>query len=330
MTFNYSNVYLNETSTISGHLEKEGNYGNYFDKSYKDYYMNEKSFEKAEVKLFSESIDILLKKLDKESKDINLLIGGDLSNQISVSSYGSLKYNIPFLGVYTACATSVEQIIIASTFIDSKKINNCICTTSSHNLVSEKQFRNPVEYGAPKPKTSTFTSTGGASCYLSNVKKGVRISSSTIGKIINLNQTDVNNQGSIMAPAAADTIYNHLKNTNTKIDDYDLVLTGDLGIFGKKILKDYIKKEYNIILGSNYNDCGSMLYDFTKQKEITAGGSGPVCSCLVNYSYVFDKLKKKEFKKVLLVATGELFSPTFVYQKNSIVAIANAVCLEAL
>lgn len=133
-----------------------------------------------------------------------------------------------------------------------------------------------------------------------------------------------------MAPAAADTIYNHLKNTNTKIDDYDLVLTGDLGVFGKKILKDYIKKEYNIILGSNYNDCGSMLYDFTKQKEITAGGSGPVCSCLVNYSYVFDKLKKKEIKKVLLVATGELFSPTFVYQKNPIVAIANAVCLEAL
>ena len=235
MTFNYSNVYLNETSTISGHLEKEGNYGNYFDKSYKDYYMNEKSFEKAEVKLFSESIDILLKKLNKESKDINLLIGGDLSNQISVSSYGSLKYNIPFLGVYTACATSVEQIIIASTFIDSKKINNCICTTSSHNLVSEKQFRNPVEYGAPKPKTSTFTSTGGASCYLSNVKKGVRISSSTIGKIINLNQTDVNNQGSIMAPAAADTIYNHLKNTNTKRDNYDLVLTGDLGVYGKKV-----------------------------------------------------------------------------------------------
>ena len=152
MTFNYSNVYLNETSTISGHLEKEGNYGNYFDKSYKDYYMNEKSFEKAEVKLFSESIEILLKKLNKESKDINLLIGGDLSNQISVSSYGSLKYNIPFLGVYTACATSVEQIIIASTFIDSKKINNCICTTSSHNLVSEKQFRNPVSMELQNPK----------------------------------------------------------------------------------------------------------------------------------------------------------------------------------
>lgn len=330
MTYKYDNVYVKDTATIAGPLEKKGPISKYFDKTYDDYYFGMSCTEDAEVKVSNEAINILLNKTKLEPSSINLLIGGDLSNQISVSSYGSLKYNIPFLGVYTACATSVEQIIIASTFIDSKKINNCICTTSSHNLVSEKQFRNPVEYGAPKPKTSTFTSTGGASCYLSNVKKGVRISSSTIGKIINLNQTDVNNQGSIMAPAAADTIYNHLKNTNTKIDDYDLVLTGDLGVFGKKILKDYIKKEYNIILGNNYNDCGSMLYDFTKQKEITAGGSGPVCSCLVNYSYVFDKLKKKEFKKVLLVATGELFSPTFVYQKNPIVAIANAVCLEAL
>lgn len=330
MTYKYDNVYVKDTATIAGPLEKKGPISKYFDKTYDDYYFGMSCTEDAEVKVSNEAINILLNKTKLEPSSINLLIGGDLSNQISVSSYGSLKYNIPFLGVYTACATSVEQIIIASTFIDSKKINNCICTTSSHNLVSEKQFRNPVEYGAPKPKTSTFTSTGGASCYLSNVKSGVKISSSTIGKIINLSQTDVNNQGSIMAPAAADTIYNHLKNTNTKIDDYDLVLTGDLGVFGKKILKDYIKKEYNIILGSNYNDCGSMLYDFTKQKEITAGGSGPVCSCLVNYSYVFDKLKKKEFKKVLLVATGELFSPTFVYQKNPIVAIANAVCLEAL
>lgn len=329
MTFNYNNVYIKETSTISGHLEKEGNYGKYFDKSYKDYYMNEKSFEKAEVKIFKESIDILLKKINKKSEDINLLIGGDLSNQIAVSCYGSEKFNIPFIGVYTACATSIEQIIIGSSFIDSKKINNCICTVSSHNLVSEKQFRNPVEYGAPKPKTSTFTSTGSASCFLTNEKTNVKITSSTIGKIINLNQTDTNNQGAVMAPAAADTIFNHLKNTNTTADDYDLILTGDLGIYGKEILKDYIKKEYNIVLGNNYDDCGSMLYNFEKQKEITSGGSGPVCSALINYSYVFDKLRKKELKKVLLVATGELFSPTFVYQKNPILSIANAVCLEA-
>ena len=329
MTFNYSNVYLNETSTISGHLEKEGNYGNYFDKSYKDYYMNEKSFEKAEVKLFSESIEILLKKLNKESKDINLLIGGDLSNQISVSSYGSLKYNIPFLGVYTACATSVEQIIIASTFIDSKKINNCICTTSSHNLVSEKQFRNPTEYGTPKPKTATFTSTGGVSILLSNKKSKVKVESSTIGKVVDMGTTDVNHMGAVMAPAAGDVIYNHLKDTKRDISYYDLILTGDLGIYGKNILKDYMMTKYNIELNDNYNDCGTMLYDLDRQ-PVLAGASGPACLPLVVFSYIYKEMLKKKYKKVLIVPTGAVFSPTFTFQKESIPSIANAISLEVI
>lgn len=329
MTFRYNNVYINNTSTVAGHLEKDGPLGKYFDKTYEDYYINEKSFEKAEVKLFTDSVDILLKKINKKKEDVNLLIAGDLSNQIAVSCYGTEKYKIPFLGCYTACATTMEEIIIGSSLIDSGKINNCICTTTSHNLVSEKQFRNPVEYGAPKPKTATFTATGGASIYLSNEKSDIKVVSSTIGKIVNLNQSDPNHMGAVMAPAAADTIFNHLNNMKEKADDYDLILTGDLGIFGKDILKDYIKKEYNITL-NNYNDCGTMLYDLKKEKEITAGGSGPVCSALVNYSYIYKMMKEKKFKKVLLVTTGALFSPTFVYQKNPILAIANAVCIEVI
>ena len=212
--------------------------------------------------------------------------------------------------------------------IDSKKVNNVIVSTSSHNMSSEKQFRNPTEYGAPKPKSATFTATGGAAIMLTNEKTDVKIESSTIGKIVDYNQTDPLNMGSVMAPAAAETIYRHLTDMNRKPSDYDLILTGDLGILGKEILIDFMKEEYNIDISRNYNDCGVMLYDLKKQKECLAGGSGPVCSALVNYSLIYKMLKEKKLKRVLLVATGALFSPTFVYQHENILAIANAVSLE--
>lgn len=330
MTIKFNNVYVKETSLVAGHLESNGPMGKYFDKSYEDYYMAPYSLEKSEVVLQKDSLNILLKKIDKTYDDINLLVGGDLLNQIAVTSKTASNLNIKFLGVYNACATSGESIIIASNFIDSKKIDNAVCITSSHNLAAEKQFRNPIEYGAPKPLTATFTSTGGASIYLENKKSDIKITSATIGRVIDMGVTDVNNVGAIMAPAAADTIYRHLTNMNEQVEDYDLILTGDLGIYGSKILKDMMRQEYNIKLSDNYNDCGIMLYDMEKQREITSGGSGPVCSCLVNYGYIYDLMKKKELKKVLLVTTGALYSPTFAYQKETLPAIAHAICLEVV
>ena len=195
-------------------------------------------------------------------------------------------------------------------------------------MSSEKQFRNPTEYGAPKPKTATFTATGGASILLTNKKTDIKVESTTIGKIIDYEQTDPLNMGAVMAPAAADTIYNHLKDTNRTPDYYDLILTGDLGLYGKEILIDFMKTEYNLDISKNYNDCGVMLYDLAKQTKILAGGSGPVCSALVNYGIIMNKLKKKELKRVLLVATGALFSPTLVFQHENILSIAHAVSLE--
>ena len=330
MTLNFNNVYVNNTATVAGHLEKEGPLGKFFDKSYVDYYMDKKSLEKSEVVLQKDSIDLILKKCGLKKEDVDVLIAGDLQNQITASSYAVCEYNIPFLGVFSACATSMESVILASSLIDSNKVNNAICVTSSHNLAAEKQFRNPTDYGAPKPKTATFTSTGAASIFLSNNKSDIKVTSGTIGKVIDMNQTDPNHMGAVMAPAAADTIYRHLKNLNETPDDYDLILTGDLGLFGAKILKEYIKKEYNIKLKGNYNDCGIMLYDMKKQKEITAGGSGPVCSALVNYGYIYQLLKIKKLKKVLLVTTGALFSPTYAYQKNNLLAIAHAISLEVV
>lgn len=324
----FNNVYVKETSTIAGKLESNSPYKKYFDMRLKKYYLD-KSLETSEVKLGQLAMNEVLKKANKRMDEIDILIGGDLQNQLAASSYAANKTNVPYLGVYNACATSAEEIIIASNIIESKQANNIICTTTSHNLVAEKQFRNPVEYGAPKPKLATFTSTGGASIMLTNEKTEVKVTSATIGKIVDLNQKDVNNMGAAMAPAAADTIYRHLEENNEKVSDYDLILTGDLGIFGKEILKDYMKEMYKIDLKDNYNDCGSMLYDLNKIDEITAGGSGPVCSCLINYGYVYQNLKEGKFKKVLIVPTGALFSPTMVYQKNSIPAISHAVCLES-
>lgn len=326
----FNNVYVKNTATVAGHIEILGPLYKYFDKCFEDFYMGEKTVEKAEVKLQEESIDILLKKINKSSDEIDLLVSGDLQNQIVASAYASLNYKIPFLGVYSACATSMESVIIASSFIESGKINNAICTTSSHNLASEKQFRNPIEYGAPKPKSATFTATGGASIFLTNEKSDVKVVSATIGKTNDMAQRDVNNMGAVMACAAADTLYRHLTDNNESVDDYDLILTGDLGKFGMGILKDYMKKEYGITLGKNYNDCGVILYNIKKQNEITAGGSGPVCSALVNYSYVYKQLIDKKIKKVLLITTGALFNPTFVFQKQNILSIAHAVSLEVV
>lgn len=330
MTYKYNNVYLDEVSTVVGPYEAKGPLGNKFDKSYKDLYNGEKTWEQAEAHLLDESIDILLNKSNKKSSEIDLIISGDLLNQVTSSSYGVLKYNRPFLGVYSACASSVEGIIIASSMIDSKKIKNCVVSTSSHNMSSEKQFRNPTEYGAPKPKTATFTSTGGASVLLTNKKTKIKVESSTIGTVVDMEQNDPLNMGAVMAGAAALTIYKHLTDLNRDPSYYDLILTGDLGMYGKEILIDYMKSEYDIDISKNYNDTGTMLYDFKNQKEVNAGGSGPVCCPLVCYSSIIPMLKSKKINRVLIVATGALFSPTNVFQHKNINSISHAVVLEAL
>lgn len=330
MTFEYRNVFVEDTATIAGPYEAEGPLKKYFDKTIDNLYNEEKTWEMAEVKLLEESITTLLNKTNKNKNDIDVFISGDLLNQITSSSYASERFGFPFLGIYGACSTSVEGIIIGSSLIDSKKVGKVITSTSSHNMSSEKQFRNPTEYGAPKPMTSTFTATGGASMLLTNQNTGIKVESSTIGRVLDYNQSDPLNMGVAMAPAAADTIYKHLKDMNRNPDYYDLILTGDLGLYGKEILIDFMKDEYGLDISKNYNDCGIMLYDLETQKEVHAGGSGAVCSALVNYGLVIEMLRKKKIKKVLLVATGALFSPTMIYQHENILSIAHAVSLEVI
>lgn len=328
MTIYYKNVYLNNTSCVTGPYEKKGPLGKYFDKSYKDLYCGEKSFEKGEIRLVKDSLNILLKKSNLSKENIDLIVGGDLLNQITASTYGSLGIG-DFIGVYGACSSSVLSMIIISNFIEGGFINNGISLVSSHNMTSEKQFRYPTEYGAPRPSSSTFTATGSGCLLLSNNKSNIRVESSTLGRIIDLEENDPNDMGRVMAPSAIDTLKRHLDDTNRSVDYYDLILTGDLGKYGLEIVKDYMKEEYDITL-NNYNDCGVMLYDLEKQRDVHAGGSGPVCSALVIYSYIYELMKKKKLKRVLFLATGALFSPLLLYQKENINSICHAISLEVV
>ena len=330
MTLKFDDVYVGESACVVGPHEKNGPLKEYFDKCYDDFYMGEKSWERAESKLSSESIKILLSKTGLNKEDIDLIIAGDLSNQIASSCYAVLNYNIPFLGIYSACSTSTEGILLASLFVNSKNAKKVIVTVSSHNMASEKQFRNPTEYGAPKPSSSTFTATGGASILITNNKSKVKVDSCTIGRVCDMNQKDANNMGAVMAIAACDTIYKHLKDTKRNASYYDLIITGDLGVYGKKIFLEYMKKNYGIDLSLNHNDSGIMLFDMKNDRDIHAGGSGPVCSPLVNYSYVLPLLKKGKLKHVLIAATGALFSPTSLYQKENILSISHVVSLESV
>ena len=329
MTLHFDSVYIDECSTVCGPYEKKGPLRRYFDKTYDDLYFGEDSWEKAEIKLVKDAIVMILKKSGYDKKEIDMVIGGDLLNQITASCYGSCGVGNSFIGVYGACSSSTLGIIIASSMIHSKFINNAICLVSSHNLSSEKQFRYPTEYGAPRPDSATFTSTGAGCCLLTSDKSDIRVESATVGRIIDYEQNDPNDMGRVMAPSVIDTLKRHLDETGREVDYYDLILTGDLGKYGVEIIKDYMKNNYNIEL-NNYNDCGVMLYDLDKQLDIKAGGSGPACSALVVYSYIYDLMKKKELKRVLVMATGALFSPTLLYQKENINSICHAVSLEVV
>lgn len=328
MTFKYNNVYINETSTVAGPYEAKGPFSKLYDKTYKDLYFNEKTWEQAETKAIKESVEILLKKANKKSNKIDVHIGGDLLNQIVATNYASAKIGIPLIGIYSACATSNLSLMLASNMIEANQIKNAIITSSSHNNGAEKQYRNPVEYGGPKKEYSTFTTTGCASCYLSSEQSKIKVESATLGTVVDMGITDVFNMGAVMAPAAAKVINDHLKDTNRKIEYYDLILTGDLGIVGKMILKDYMKQEYNITL-KNYDDSACMIFDIDRE-PVYMGGSGVACLPLVTYTHIFNRMKKGELKKVLLVATGALMNPTMCNQHLSIPSIAHAISLEAV
>ena len=313
----FKNVYINNSYSIAGMYENNGNLKN-VNRYLKDFYDNEKTIEDTEVKMQKEVLDNLI------NPKTELIVGGDLMNQNTATNSSVINNNISFMDVYSACATFNESLIIISTFIDSKKVKSGIVITSSHNLCSEKQFRFPVEYGALKPIYSTFTTTGSVGCILSNVPSNIKVISGTIGSVVDMGIKDANNMGAVMAPAAVKTLMEHLKYMNKTLKDYDIILTGDLGKYGYDLFKTMLKKDYGTNI-NNYVDAGAIIYN--KEQEKYSGGSGPVCLPLILFNNI---LQNKKYKKILFIATGSLHSPTLVNQKHSIPSIAHAVELEVL
>lgn len=319
----YNNCYINDSYSVVGPMEKKGKIKNY-DYALDDYYFKEKTFENAEAKMQQKAIDNLIFKNKLNDSNIDIVIGGDLFNQIGITSKALENYNISFLGTYSACATFVENLIIAANMLTNKNIKKIIAITSSHNLTAEKQFRYPIEYGSLKYKCNTFTATGSVACLISNDKSNIKIESATIGQVINMGIKDVNNMGAVMAPAAASTIIKHLEETKRDINYYDIIVTGDLGSVGSEILKEFLSINYDIKL-KNHIDAGMEIY--TKTQDVNAGSSGPVSLPLVLFNKI---LKNKKYKKILIIGTGSLHTPTLVNQKNSLAAIAHAVSLEVI
>ena len=326
-TFKLSNpVSIKETASIVGPKESNGPLAKYFDKCIEDEFYGESSWEKAESKFIKSATEMLIAKSGISNKDIDFCFAGDLLNQCISSCFGLRETNIPFFGIFGACSTFVESLILGAMAIDGNFAKNVLCAVSSHFCSAEKQFRFPLELGNQRPPTSQWTVTGSGACILSKEDTGPYITHVTPGKIIDMGIKDVNNMGSAMAPAAIDTLITHFQDTSRNPDYYDGIFTGDLGYIGKDILLDIVKtKGYDIT--NNYNDCGILIFDKNKQ-DTHSGGSGCACCASVFSGYLYKKLKERKLNKILLIATGALTNSTTSQQGESIPGIAHAVSIE--
>lgn len=322
----FNNVFLKSSGVVSGPKEKDGPLGNYIDYTFDDLHCDGDSWEAAEMNLMRKALMIALEKGNLSVSDISLAVGGDLNNQIAVSSYLMNEFSIPFIGLYGACSTAILSLINGSVYIDSGYNNYVACMTSSHNATSERQFRYPTEYGVQRTPTVTSTVTGAGVGIITNNKMDIRITKATIGEVISAGLKDASDMGRTMAPAAAMTLKQHFEDFNVDASCYDLIITGDLSLYGSKVFVD-ILKDYNIDLGDKYQDSGLMIYDIHNQ-DVEAGGSGCACISLVMYGYLCKLLKSKKMKRILLIATGALLNPIMTFQGKSIPSIAHAICLE--
>jgi len=301
-------------------------FNQFFDQCLDDEFWGEKTWEKAESKLIKTAIETAIKKAGVSVADIDVLFGGDLLNQCISSSFGIRDFEIPFLGIFGACSTFVEGLLLSSIFLDIGAGNYAVAATSSHFCSAEKQFRFPLELGNQRPPTSQWTVTGGASAVVAKNGIGPYITHITPGIIVDKGIKDANNMGSAMAPAAISTIITHLKDTGRAPTYYDAIITGDLGHVGKEIVLELCKAE-GYQLSSIYNDCGVLMFDKEKQ-DTHSGGSGCACCGTVFSGYFYKQLKEKKIKRLLLVATGALMNSTSSQQGESIPGIAHAVSIE--
>lgn len=308
--------------SIVGEKEGHGNFKEYFDYIVKNDLFGEKTFENAERKMLEHAILNALDKAGIKTQDLDLLVCGDLLNQIISSSFTAREFDVTFLGLYGACSTMAETLAVGSSFVDSKYFTNVACATSSHFSSAERQYRFPLELGNQRPPVSQWTVTGAGCTILSDSGSDIEIVNATFGKVTDFGISDVNNMGAAMAPAAMSTLIAHFEDTNTTPDDYDLILTGDLGKLGSEILMDLMENK-GFKLKDSYSDCGQMI--FNNNQKTYQGGSGCGCSAVVLNSYVMQKMREGVYKKVLFAATGALLSTLSSQQGNTIPGICHAV-----
>lgn len=314
------------TYSIVGPKEGEGPLGQYFDEIITDDLMGKDSFEKAEIEFMYSAVRGVLKKGRIKEEDVNYLCAGDLLNQITSSGFVARRLKIPFFGLYGACSTMSEALSLGSIIMDGGFADYVVVSTSSHFSSAERQFRFPLEYGSQRSPLAQWTVTGSGAMLLAKEGDYPEITYVTTGIVKDYGIKDVNNMGAAMAPAAVDTIAMHFKDTGRTGKDYDAIVTGDLGKVGKEIASKLLS-EYGYDISKNFFDCGDMIFDDETQKT-NAGGSGCGCSAAVSSGYFYNKMMKKEIKRILLVATGALHSPTSTLQGDTIPGIAHAVAIE--
>lgn len=315
------------TGTIGGPFEAKGRIPKDFDTLHADLWLGQDSYEKAHKVLMEEACIKAIEKAGLKKEDIQFILAGDLVNQITPTSFACRTIESPYIGLFGACSTSMEGLALGAFIVNGGGANYLLTGSSSHNTAVEKQFRYPTEYGAQKPPTAQWTVTASGVGLLSNQGKGPVVTSATIGRVVDMGLSDPFNMGGAMAPAAVDTIEAHLRDLNIDPSYYDLIVTGDLGKIGQDIAFDLLKKHGLPLTNEQFNDCGLMIY--REDQPVLAGASGSGCSAAVTYGHLLNRMKRGEFKRILVVATGALLSPMSYQQKETIPCIAHAVSIEA-
>jgi len=314
-----------ESACIVGPKEGEGPLAATFDRVVDDLYFGEKSYEKAERKFLEESVKLVLRKQNLQSTDIDFFLAGDLLNQLISANFAAGSLGIPFLGIFGACSTMAEGLILASMLVDGGYASRVISAASSHYCTAERQYRFPVEQGVQRPMSAQWTVTGAGAFLVSGQGEGIRVTHATVGKAIDAGIKNTSDMGAAMAPAAVDTIITHLKDTGRNPNDYDLIITGDLASVGRNIAVDLGNQQgYDL---SGLNDCGILIFDHRAQ-DTHAGGSGCACSAVVTAGHLLKEMKAGKYNRILIAGTGALLSVTSSQQGESIPGIAHAVVLE--
>ena len=318
-------VHILSGGSVVGPKEGEGPMGECFDRVWDTIQTDKGSWEETEIEMQRQALDIALAKANLGNHKIDILLGGDLINQLTITNFAAEEREIPFLGLYNACATMAEGLLLAASLIGGGFAQDAAVVASSHNATSERQYRFPTELGVQRPMTSQWTVTAAGAMILSTQASPFRITSGTVGKIVDYGVKDPNEMGAAMAPAAADTILQHLQNRNLRVSDYDLICTGDLGSHGRTLLKELLGKEH-VETDERLQDGGIWMYK--QNQDIHAGGSGCGCSASVWSSYLLNAMARGKYKRALLVGTGALLSPLSIQQGKAIPAIAHAIEVE--